>query len=132
MIVLGTHGFEYTRGGLGVVPEQTARCGVVVTVENEQIEVGSIGRSLEETLLDVGSRPVDHVMRALHLVEAAEQPIVVLQRADPWPSVCSEPRLDRDQTFFLDGEAMAGQHLTHHVIGTVELELDGLNPDSMA
>ena len=40
VIVFGAHGFDDTRGGLGVVPEQTERGVVVVAVENEQIEVG--------------------------------------------------------------------------------------------
>ena len=126
VIVFGAHGFDETRGGLGVVPEQTVRCVVVVAVENEQIEVGAIERCLEETLLDVGSTPFDHVMRTQHRVEATEQLIVVMQWADRWPGVCSQPTLD--QPVFLDGEAMAEQHLTQNVIGTVDLEFDGFKP----
>ena len=126
VIVFGAHGFDETSGGLGVVPEQTVRCVVVVAVENEQIEVGAIERCLEETLLDVGSAPFDHVMRPQHRVEATGQPIVVVQRTDLWSSVCSQPRLD--QPVFLDREAMAEQHLTHNVIGTVDLEFDGFKP----
>ncbi len=49
-----------------------------------------------------------------------------MQWADLRPSVCSQPRLDHP--VFLDREAVAGQHLPHHVIGTVDLELDGFEP----
>ena len=72
----------------------------------------------------------DHVMRPLHRVEATGQPIVLVQRADRWSSVCGQPRLD--QPVLLDREAMADQHLTQDVIGTVDLEADGFEPDSLA
>ena len=69
-------------------------------------------------------------MRTQHRVEATAQPIAVVQRADLWSSVCGQPRLD--QPVFLDREAMADQHLTHDVIGTVDLEADRFDPDSLA
>ena len=56
----------------------------------------------------------------------AGQPIALVQRADRWSSVCGQPRLD--QPVFLDREAMADQHLTQDVIGTVDLEADGFEP----
>ena len=65
-------------------------------------------------------------MRTLHRVEATGQPIVLVQRADLWSSVCSQPRFD--QPVFLDREAMADQHLTQDVVGTVDLEADGFEP----
>ena len=65
-------------------------------------------------------------MRTQHRVEATGQPIILVQQADLWPSVCSQPRLDHP--VFLDREAMAEQHLTHYVIGTVDLEFDGSKP----
>ena len=97
-----------------------------LTVEYEKVEVGAVQRSLQKARLDVGSASVDHVMRTQHRVEATGQPIVLVQRADLRSSVCSQPRLD--QPLFLEREAMAEQHLTQNVIGTVDLELDGFEP----
>ena len=54
------------------------------------------------------------------------QPIALVQRADLRSSVCSQPRFD--QPAFLDREAMADQHLAQDVIGTVDLEADGVEP----
>ena len=124
VIVFGAHGFDETRSGLGVVPEQSVRRDSVATVDYEQVEIGAVQRSLTQARLDVDVVPFgrDHVMRALHRVEATGQPIVVVQRADLWPSGCAQPRLDHP--VLLDRKATAGQHLTHHVIGAVNFEFD--------
>ena len=117
---------------VGVVPEQPVRGDVVAAVVHHQIEVGAVQRGLTKARLGVGVVPfgADHVMRTLHRVEAAGQPIALVQRADRRSSVCGQPRLD--QPVFLDREAMADQHLAQDVIGTVDLEADGFDPDSLA
>ena len=108
---------------------------LVATVEYEKVEVGAVQRSLTKPRLDVGSASLDHVMRTLHRVEATGQPIVLVQQADLSSSVCSQPRLDHGHAYrrdirpvFLDREAVADQHLTHNVIGTVDFEVDSSKP----
>jgi len=46
MIVLGTHGFDETGGGCGVVPEQPVRRDAVAAVVYHQVEVGAVQRRL--------------------------------------------------------------------------------------
>ena len=42
VVVLGAHRFDEPRGGFGVEPEQPVRRSSVVTVKNDQVEIGSI------------------------------------------------------------------------------------------
>ena len=69
-------------------------------------------------------------MRTLDRFEAARQPIAVVQRADRWSSVRSQPGLD--QALVLDREIVADQHVTQDDISTVDLEAEASNPDSRA
>ena len=123
VVVLRAHGFDEARGRRGVVPEQTVRGDLVVTVEDEQIEVRAIERRLTKARLNLGSAPTDQVVRTRHRVEASGQSIVVVQPADLRSGIGRQPRLD--QPVPLRREAMAGLHRTHHVVRPVDLELDG-------
>ena len=96
VLVFGTHGLDETRFSFRVVPEQAVRHVVVVAVENQEIEVGPIERGLQEPRRDVGSAPVEHVMRTPHRVEAAGQAIARVQRADLRSRVGSQPGLDQE------------------------------------
>jgi hypothetical protein len=122
VIVLGAHGFDETRCGLGVTPEQPVRRDAPGMVVDHQVEIGAVERRLTKARLGIRAVPleVDHVMRTRHRLEATGQPIPRTQGADLWSSVGCQPRLD--QPVFLNGKAMADQDLLEDVVGTVDFE----------
>ena len=110
MVVFGAHGFDETGGAHGVMPEQPVGRNAVLAVEYNQVEVGSVQRSLTKAGLNVGSASEDHVMRTLHRVDTSGQPVVLMQWADLWPSRCGQPRFGHPVS--LDREAMVDQYVT--------------------
>lgn len=125
VIVLGAHGFDEPRVGLGVVPEQAVRGDVVTPVVHHQVEVGAVQRRLTKARLNLGMVPFagGHVVRTGQRVEATEQPVALVEGADRWSSVCGQPRFD--EPVVLGSEAMADQHRVQDVVGSVNLQADG-------
>ena len=62
VFVFGAHWFDDAGSGDWVVSEQTMPRVVVVAVEHHQIEVGTIGRRFEQSVLGERRIPFGHVM----------------------------------------------------------------------